>query len=86
MPLALTDHQLDTLARAANYLPQAQHDNFMRSVAGALGDKLRPSDRELIDVLTLVLSQRGVAVGRSALAVGRPDAGHQWRPVKIGPR
>jgi hypothetical protein len=67
MPLALTDAQLATVTGAAALLPPAARDNFLRSVAGALGPN--PTDAAVQRALRFVLSERGVAVGREALAV-----------------
>jgi len=86
MPFALTNEQLDALARAADYVPPADRNNFLRSVAAQLGDRLRPTDSELLDALTRALSQRGVAVGRAALAVGRPMLATNGGPTKLAMR
>jgi len=72
--LAMTDAQIESVKQAAALLPPTARDNFMRSVAGALAHTSRPTDRELLDVLRLLLSERGVAVGRAALAIGGRSA------------
>lgn len=71
MPLALTDAQLATVTEAAALLPPASRDHFLRSVTAVLSDYERPSDAAVCRALGLVLSERRVAVGREALAIGR---------------
>jgi hypothetical protein len=51
---------------------------------GCAGYRLRPSDRELLDVLTRALSACGV--GRAALAVGRPMLATNDGPSKLAMR
>jgi hypothetical protein len=67
MPLSLTDHQLAAVTDAAALLPP---HNFLRSVAAQLASP-RPTDGQVLAALRFVLSERGVAVGREALAIKR---------------
>ena len=59
--------QLATVTEAAALLPPGQRDNFLRSVAAVLGANPRPTDGEVRRALLVVLSARGVAVGRATL-------------------
>ena len=68
MPLALTDAQLSAITAAAAPLPPAERDNFLRSVAAQLTGA-PPIDGAVLAALRFVLSERGVAVGREALAI-----------------
>ena len=68
MPLSLTDAQLATVTKAAKLLPSSARDNFLRSVAAQMTSP-RPTDGEVLAALRFVLSERGVAVGREALAI-----------------
>jgi hypothetical protein len=55
---------------AAALLPPPARDNFLRSVAAQLASP-RPTDGQVLAALRFVLSERGVAVGREALAIKR---------------
>ena len=68
MPLALTDAQLSAITAATALLPPAARDNFLRSVAAQLTGA-PPTDGAVLAALRFVLSERGVAVGREALAI-----------------
>ena len=68
MPLSLTDSQLATVTNAPALLPPPARDNFLRSVAALLASP-RPTDGQVLAALRFVLSARGVAVGREALAI-----------------
>jgi hypothetical protein len=59
--LALTDHQLDYLKRAASLLPPHDRAAFLRSVAGRLTTD-PPTDGDLVGAVCFVLRSRGVAV------------------------
>jgi hypothetical protein len=64
MPLSLTDKQLATVTDAASLIAPAARDGFLRSVAAVLGSDDHPSDGAVMRALSLVLSERGVAVGK----------------------
>jgi hypothetical protein len=59
-----SDYQLATVTDAAALLPPPARDHFLRSVAAILGSDDRPSDGAVMRALSLVLSERGVAVGK----------------------
>ena len=63
--LALTDHQLDYLKRAAALLPAHDRDAFLRSVARRLTTD-PPTDGDLMGALRFVLRGRGSALFRMA--------------------
>jgi hypothetical protein len=69
MPLSLNDAQLKQVMSAAALLSPAARDGFLRSVAAVLGGRERPTDSEVISATRFVLAERGVAVGREALAI-----------------
>jgi hypothetical protein len=57
--LALTDHQMSQLTRAAAMLPPSDRDLFLRSIANRLsGDP--PTDADLAVAISFVLEGRGV--------------------------
>jgi hypothetical protein len=66
MPLALSDQQLQQVTQAAGLLSPPARDGFLRSVAGRLAGITRPTNAQLTDALSFVLSARGIAVGRRA--------------------
>ena len=76
MPLALTDQQLSIVTDAAALLPPAARDAFLRSVAAVLGSDDHPSDGAVMRALSLVLSERGVAVGKQFFRDGHRRARH----------
>lgn len=53
-------------------MPLSLTDSQLAAVTEAAAMCLRPTDGEFLDVLARALSRHGVAVGRAALAVGRP--------------
>jgi hypothetical protein len=60
----LNDRQADYVHRAANLLPAAEQPQFLRSVGNMLGYAGYPlNDRDVLDVLRLVLAQRGISIG-----------------------
>ena len=63
--LALSDHQLQQVQQAAAMLPVSDRDMFLRSVAGRLSDIATPTDSDVAQAVSFVLSCRGIAVGHS---------------------
>ncbi len=59
-PLALTNDQLANLLGAAQLLPQRSRDSFLRSVADCVADIRDPSNTDIGNAITFVLSTRGV--------------------------
>ncbi len=59
-PLALTSDQMSQLLGAAQLIPQGSRDSFLRSVADRLADIRDPSNANISDAITFVLSSRGV--------------------------
>jgi hypothetical protein len=60
----LTPRQSTFVQRAAGLLPAAAQPQFLRSVSNMLGYAEYPlNDRDVLDVLRLVLAERGVSVG-----------------------
>ena len=60
----LTERQVAYVQRAADLLPVSAQPQFQQSVANMLGYAQHPlSDRDVLDVLRLVLAQRGISIG-----------------------
>jgi hypothetical protein len=60
----MTPRQADYLNRAAALLPASAQPQFRQSVANMLSYAVHPpDDRTVLDVLRLVLAERGVSVG-----------------------
>lgn len=59
--LALDDGQMNQLLAAAELLPTPSRDAFLRSVANRLSDISNPTNADISDAITFVLSSRGVA-------------------------
>jgi hypothetical protein len=61
----LNDRQAAYLQKAVSLLPAAEQPLFTRSVNNMLGYAAHPpDDRTVLDILRLVLAERGVSVGR----------------------
>jgi hypothetical protein len=60
----MTPRQLSYVNRATALLPAAARAQFMQSVTNVLGYAEYPlNDRDVLDVLRLVLAQRGISIG-----------------------
>jgi hypothetical protein len=55
-PVGLTDHQLRLVMRAAQSVPIAERDVFVRMVAANLGE--RPSNAALMCAVNIVMDRR----------------------------
>jgi hypothetical protein len=77
----LSPRQVDFVTRAANLLPASTQPQFMRSVSNMLGyAEHPPNDRDVLDVLRLVLAQRGISVGAVLPRTTRREYAHLERP------
>jgi hypothetical protein len=62
--IALDDTQMDNLLAAAKLLPTGSRDAFLRSVANRLNDICQPTNSDISEAITFVLSSRGVATSQ----------------------
>jgi hypothetical protein len=80
--MSLTDQQLKLVETGAGYLPAAQRDKFLRSLAGRLGGDSF-NDDDLVRAIQFTLSS---SFGISAPPLVDKERTHPHRAYRRGPR
>jgi hypothetical protein len=83
MPLSLTDRQLNQVMRAAQLVPLADRDSFLRSIAGRVNGE-PATDAVIEEAIYFVLCLRGIATAPLALHDAEPNFPMDHRSTKGG--